>query len=128
LGEQSGFFIFDMNEQHGTVGEFIQLCAESTNDWLNNQDKAGKLKEQRGLVCTVLASGETIVLRRMGVAQGSIVKIEGEKNDGTSCLLLADYHSIQIVTFLVPRMPGEPKREIGFHTGLAGSGDRTIVT
>ena len=109
-----------------SAGEFVELCAETTNSWLNDLDRSGALKENRGVVAAMLPSGETIVLRRMGVVAAGIVNVEGERGDGTPCFFIAHYRSIQVLSYLVPRKSGDEKREIGFHTGFKGAKERKI--
>lgn len=100
-------------QKHGfeSAGAFVNQIALALQFWLDNN---GVVNDKRW----VLSAGETIEVHSLAASGHSMLQLEGQRTDGTLCLLMAHQHSVQLLAYYVPRKKEEPpKREIGFHTG-----------
>jgi hypothetical protein len=106
-----------------SAGEFLKQLATEIQDWLRENTSRDPSGSKTWILVATLPDGTRIIMDRLVARGHTLLRLEGEKEDGTPCLLLAHHHGVQFVAYLVPRKKAPaaepaPKREIGFHTGI----------
>ncbi len=108
-------------EEHAyeSAGTFVQQTAIEIQNWLIEIRRNGGSKKKRWVLSASLSSGVTIKVRTLSARGHSMIKLEGELSDGAACLLVTNQHCVQLIACQIEEeTEAQPKREIGFHTGM----------
>jgi hypothetical protein len=102
--------------------EFLQQMAIEIQLWLRERAHSGQDKGMQWILTASLADGRRVIAHQLSAHGHALIKIVGELQDGSSCLLITHQSAVQFLASYIPRTPPEEKkREMGFHAIIGGT-------